>query len=229
MCERLLCIANRKKDKGLSNFALPLGFHFPIVIGMVLFVIVMVAVALLAAVGYLVSNRTPSAPRPTIIPAPSLKPVAQPAPPAPAPAPTPPQPPPQPAPQRPQTMAATEDVVTYIPAEIPAILHDVLSSVPLATVEEAMMGCYGTMGATAHNSEVRPYQTKSLDEVLVRTSDAIASMETEQHISKFTISTHKKSKTNPHVDLFAHSTEPKRIRLIRFWRTQETFITTLPE
>jgi hypothetical protein len=122
--------------------------------------------------------------------------------------------------------------VTYIPAEIAAILHDALSSVPLATVEEAMMGCYGTMGAAAPNfggkSKIRPFQTDSLDEVLGRTTEAITAMENEQHISKFTISTQNKSKANPHVDIFTHSNEPKRIRLIRYWRTQEGFITTLP-
>jgi hypothetical protein len=124
-----------------------------------------------------------------------------------------------------------EDILTYVSAEIPSILHEVLSSVPLETLEEAMMGCYGTMGAGAPGaakSQVQPYQTDSLDELLVRAAGAIDLMEAEQHIAKFTISTQKKSKANPHVDLFAHSTEPKRIRLIRFWRTQEGFVSTLP-
>jgi hypothetical protein len=189
---------------------------------MVIFVIVMVAIAVLAAVGFLVANRSEAGRKPRDF-APSAKP-ATPFNPA-----VSTQPRPQPQPQSPSV--GNEDILTYIAAEVPAILQEVLSSVPLATVEEAMMGCYGTMGAaapTVAKSQVRPYQTSSLDELLVRASETITSMETEQHISKFTISTQKKSKTNPHVDVFAHSVEPKRIRLIRFWRTQEGFVSTLP-
>jgi hypothetical protein len=178
----------------------------------------MVAIALLAAVGFFISNRDTTGPSPTQFSKQRVQPAAQSV--------------LIPAPNLQATSAANEDVVTYIPAEIAAILHEALSSVPLATVEEAMMGCYGTMGAAAPNSggksKIRPFQTDSLDEVLGRTTEAISAMENEQHISKFTISTQGKSKANPHVDVFAHCNEPKRIRLIRFWRTQEGFITTLP-
>ena len=194
---------------------------------MVIFVIVMVAIALLAAVGFLISNRsgTQSPAANVKLPVQPIQPVTKPV--------AKPVPQPQPQPQPQQMTTTNEDIVTYIPAEIPAILQDVLSSLPLATTEEAMMGCYGTMGAGAQNPagkpQVHPFQTNSLDELLVRATEAVNSMETEQHISKFTISTHKKSKANPHVDLFVHSTEPKRIRLIRFWRTQDTFIANLPQ
>jgi len=174
---------------------------------------VMVAVALLAAVGFLIANRDSTSTSPgqsskqrgqpasqsVLIPTPNLQ----------------------------QTSTGNEDIVTYIPAEIAAILHDALESVPLATVEEAMMGCYGTMGA-AGKSKVQPFRTESLDELLVRTTETISAMENEQHISKFTISTQKTSKANPHVDIFTHSNEPKRIRLIRYWRTQQGYISTLP-
>jgi hypothetical protein len=128
-----------------------------------------------------------------------------------------------------QDVATDEDIVTYLAAEVPAILQEALSSVPLATKEEAMTGCYGTMGPAGRAQNIHPYQTSSLDELLTRTMAGITEMENEQHIAKFTISTHIKSKTNPHVDLLAHSTEPKRVRLIRVWRTQSCFITTLPE
>ncbi|MDB6057188.1 MAG: hypothetical protein JWO95_1032, partial [Verrucomicrobiales bacterium] len=121
-----------------------------------------------------------------------------------------------------------EDVVTYLAAEVPAILQEALSAVPLATVEEALMGCYGTMGLAADKTTVRPFQSSSLDELLVRTISVVTAMQNEQHISKFTISTYGKSKTNPHVDLLAHSTEPKRIRPVRFWRTHEGFVASFP-
>jgi hypothetical protein len=64
---------------------------------------------------------------------------------------------------------------------------------------------------------------------LLRVTEAVASMENEEHIAKFTISTQKKSKANPHVELLAHGDVSKRVRLIRFWRTQKGFITTLAE
>jgi hypothetical protein len=193
---------------------------------MVIFVIVMVTIALLAAVGFLISNRSDQARKPRDF-AKSSKPSV----------PFNPAVSTQPRPQ-PQLQASAqvpgvcnEDILTYVAAEIPSILHEVLSSVPLATLDEAMMGCYGTMGAGTQagaKAHVKPYQTDSVDELVVRAAQTIDSMEAEQHISKFTISTQKKSKANPHVDLFAHSTEPKRIRLIRFWRTQEGFVSTLP-
>jgi hypothetical protein len=187
---------------------------------MVIFVIVMIGVALFAARGFIIANRSPAPvssepPKPRIQPAREV--VA----------------PPAPDLKAPDLTTTDEDIVSYLPAEIPALLTEVLVSVPLATVEEAMMGCYGTMGFTETQrfrrgeQSVRPFQTNSLEELISRTSTAIGCMEQEQPISKFTISTHKKSKTNPHVDLFAHSVEPKRIRLIRFWRTQDAFVTTL--
>jgi hypothetical protein len=184
---------------------------------MVIFAIVMIVLALLAAVGFIVANRSgTTAPQQS---------VAR------------PQQAPQPKPAAPVERpvadigSGNEDVITYLPADIPTILQEALSAVPLATVEEAVMGCYGTMGTTqaaAGKQEIRPFQTNSLDELTSQTTFAISCMESEQHISKFTISIQKKSKTNPHVDVFAHSTEPKRIRLIRFWRTQEGFVSTLP-
>lgn len=127
-----------------------------------------------------------------------------------------------------QDIETNEDIVTYLAAEIPAILHDALSCVPLAPAEEALTGCYGTMGSAGRAQNIHPYQTSSLDELLTRTMAALTEMEAEQHIAKFTISTQKKSKTNPHVDLLAHSTEPKRTRLVRFWRTENGFIASLP-
>src|SRR5436190_227984 len=160
------------------TLALLLGTQFPIVTCMVMFVIVMVAIALLAAVGFLVSNRGGTTRRPTdfgrpLAPIPQLKPQ------------------PQPSAQPQPATASNEDIVTYIQGEIPPILQEALSSLPLATTEEAMMGCYGTMGAGAQNTggkqQVRPFQTNSLDELLMRTTEAIDSMESEQHISKFTI------------------------------------------
>jgi hypothetical protein len=156
---------------------------------MVIFVIVMVVIALLAAVGFILANNHTDS-------------VEEPA----------------------QDTPVDEDIVTYLAAEIPSILHETLSAVPVATDEEAMVGCYGTMGNHAH-----PLQVPSLDELLLRITDVIASMEDEQHIAKFTVSTHAKSKANPHVDMLAHSTDPKRDRLVRFWRTPKGFIATVPQ
>lgn len=160
---------------------------------MLIFAITMVVLGLLAAVGFIIANRSGTEEQ---LPPPDL---------------------------------ANEDIVTYLAAEIPAILNEVLSSVPLATKEEALMGCYGTMGSGGGKQDIHPYQTSSLDELLVRTQAAVDGMEKEQHIAKFTISTQKKSKTNPHVDLLAHSGEPKRTRLIRFWRTPDGFVASLAE
>jgi len=181
---------------------------------MVIFAIVMVALALIAAVGFIRANRSPAKSKPEtskesnhiVIDA-----------------------------SAPETKTPQEDVVTYLPADVPAILQEVLSSVPLATKEEAMMGCYGTMGSVGMTSvapagkNIHPFQTDSLDELISRTMKAVTQMETEQHIARFTVSTQAKSRTNPHVVLLAHSVEPKRIRLIRFWRTQENFIATLAD
>ncbi len=178
------------------------------------FAIVMVAVGLTAAVGFIVANRPRTESRPSGLSRSNqaaAEPVEQ------------------------EVAMGHEDVVTYLPADIPAILHDILSSVPLATTEEAVMGCYGTMGfaekphGAPGENNIHPFQTGSLDELVSRTMTAVGSMENEQHIARFTISTHAKSRTNPHVDLLAHSTEPKRIRLIRYWRTQDSFIANLPE
>jgi hypothetical protein len=127
----------------------------------------------------------------------------------------------------PPEITTNEDIVCYVAAEVPAILHDALSSVPLTTHDEALTGCYGTMGPAGRAQNIHPYQTNSLDELITRTTSAVTEMENEQHIDKFTISTQKKSKTNPHVDLLAHSNEPKRVRLVRFWRTEEGFVASL--
>lgn len=161
---------------------------------MLIFAVIMVVLGLLAAVGFIVANRSGKAEEPPA-----------------------------------QDIETNEDIVTYLAAEVPAILQEVMSSVPLSTKEEALTGCYGTMGPAGRAQNIHPYQTGSLDELLTRTEAGITEMENEQHIDKFTISTQKKSKTNPHVDLLAHSTEPKRVRLIRFWRTQNCFIVSLPE
>ncbi|MGZ4972998.1 MAG: hypothetical protein ACXWDN_09585 [Limisphaerales bacterium] len=183
---------------------------------MVSFTIVMIAVALLAAVGFILANRqrTESPPDHFKQYVQSLK-----------------EQPREVTPDKP----ANEDIVTYLSTEIPALLQEILASVPLATTEEAVMGCYGTMGfagaphPTPGAKTVHPFQTGSLDELMTRTMTAIDAMENEQHISRFTISTQATSRTNPHVDLFAHSTEPKRIRLIRYWRTPNCYIANLPE
>src|SRR5690348_13415503 len=149
------------------------------------FVIVMIAIALFAARGFIIANRAPTPPS-SITPKQPVQPVPRPV----------------TAPALPDLTRSDEDIVSYLSAEIPVILNEVLASVPLATVEEAMMGCYGTMGG--QNSEVRPFQTNSLDDLLSRTMTAVTCMEKEQPVAKFTVSTYKKSKTNPHVDLFAH-------------------------
>jgi hypothetical protein len=178
---------------------------------MVIFVIVMVAIALLSAIGFLVANRSQTEAPPVHFKryVSEIKEQAK-----------------EPTP-------VNEDVVAYSPADVPGILHDSLSAVPIAPVEEAMMGCYGLMGAPGttlaqRKQEVIPFRTNSLDEMLTRATMEITCMESDQHISKFTIFTHKISKTNPHVDLVAHSTEPNRIRLIRLWRTQDSYIASLP-
>jgi hypothetical protein len=186
--------------KNRSEFALSEKRSLPIFTGMVIFAIAMIVLGVLAAVGFFIANRSQTQNNlPT------------------------------------EDSNTNEDIVTYLAAEVPAILHEVLASVPLATVEEAMVGCYGLMGATATTQpaagqkRIRPYQTESLDELVVRTMEAVTQMESEQPIAKFTISTQAKSRMNPHVELLAHSAEPKRIRMIRFWRTGKGFITTLPD
>jgi hypothetical protein len=196
-------VANKcSSQRTVWSLSLPLPNHFSIVTPMVIFAIVMIAIALAAAIGFVMANRAPTKPSAEKIINRNQIPVA-------------------PAPV--QAAVASEDVITYSPADVPAILHDALTSVPTSTAEEAMTGCYATMGTTAN-----PYQTSSVDELLMRTMEAITELENEQHISKFTVAAQKSSKANPHVDLLAHSTEPKRIRLLRFWRTPETFIATLP-
>lgn len=178
---------------------------------MVIFVILMVAIALLSALCFLVANRSQKEAAPEHFKR-YVKEMTE---------------------QAKEPAPVNEDVVAYSPADIPGILNDTLSSVPVADVEEAMMGCYGLMGAPGttlaqRKQEVIPFQTNSLDEMLTRATMEITCMESEQHISKFTVFTHKKSKTNPHVDLVAHSTEPNRIRLIRLWRTNDGFVASLP-
>lgn len=121
-----------------------------------------------------------------------------------------------------------EDVVTYLAAEVPAILQEALAAVPLAAVEEAIVGCYGMIGPSADKTSFRPFQSTTSDELLLRTISVVTAMQNEQHIAKFTVSTYGKSKTNPHVDLLAHSTEPKRTRSIRFWRTPDGYVASFP-